>query len=77
VIADMPTKNPRVNVVVTDAIQESIAMIAKREGKSISVVAKELIEDALDKHEDALWSQLAMKRAHGTKKTIPHEKAWK
>lgn len=73
----MPTRNPRLNVVLTDEIYEIIEKIAQQEGKSMSVVAKELMEDALEKHEDLLLSELAMKRESKSKKTISHDKAWK
>ena len=45
--------------------------------QSLSIVAKELMEDALEKHEDMLLSELAMKREAKSKKVISHEKAWK
>lgn len=73
----MPTKNPRLNVVLSGALFETIEKIAKQEGKSMSVVAKELMEDALEKHEDLLLSEMAMKRESRSKKTIDHDKAWK
>lgn len=73
----MPTKNPRLNVVLSDETYEIIEKIAKQEGKSLSVVAKELMEDALEKHEDLLLSEMAMKREAKSKKTIAHDKAWK
>ncbi len=73
----MPTKNPRLNVVLSDETYEIIEKIAKQEGKSLSVVAKELMEDALEKHEDLLLSEMAMKREAKSKKTVSHDKAWK
>lgn len=73
----MPTKNPRLNVVLDTELYELVEKIAKQEGKSMSVVAKELMEDALEKHEDLLLSEMAMKRESQSKKTIPHDKAWK
>ncbi len=73
----MPTKNPRLNVVLDAELYEMVEKIAKQEGKSMSVVAKELMEDALEKHEDMLLSEMAMKRETKSKKTIPHDKAWK
>lgn len=73
----MPTKNPRLNVVLDDKLYEMIETISKQERKSMSVVAKELMEDALEKHEDLLLSELAMKREAKSKKVIPHDKAWK
>ena len=73
----MPTKNPRLNVVLNDELFEMVERIAKKEGKSLSVVAKELMEDALEKHEDLLLSEMAMKREAKSKKTVSHDKAWK
>ncbi len=73
----MPTKHPRLNVVLDDDLLEMVEKISKKEGKSMSVVAKELIEDALEKHEDLILSEMAMKREAKSKKTIPHAKAWK
>ena len=73
----MPTKKPRLNVVLDDDLLEMVEKISKKEGKSMSVVAKELIEDALEKHEDLILSEMAMKREAKSKKTIPHAKAWK
>jgi predicted DNA-binding protein len=73
----MPTKNPRLNVVLDAELYAVIKKIAKQQGKSMSVVAKELIEDALEKHEDLLLSEMAMKREAKSKKPISHDKAWK
>jgi len=73
----MPTKNPRLNVVLNSELYEMVEKISKQEDKSMSVVAKELIEDALEKHEDLLLSEMAMKRENKSKKTVPHDKAWK
>lgn len=73
----MPTKNPRLNVVMNSELYEMIENISKKEGKSMSIVAKELMEDALEKHEDLLLSEMAMKREAKSKKTISHDKAWK
>jgi len=73
----MPTKNPRLNVVLDQDLYEMIERISKQEDKSMSVVAKELIEDALEKHEDLILSEMAMKRESKSKKMVPHDKAWK
>ncbi len=73
----MPTKNPRLNVVLDNELYKMIETLSLQEGKSMSVVAKELMEDALEKHEDMLLSEMAMKREAKSKKTISHAKAWK
>jgi predicted DNA-binding protein len=73
----MPTKNPRLNVVLDDSLYKIIEGLATKEGKSMSVIAKDLLEDALEKHEDLLLSQMAMDRESKSKKVVPHEDAWK
>lgn len=73
----MPTKNPRLNVVLTKAVLKMLSEIARNEDKSLSIVAQELIVEALDRHEDMLLSGLAMKREQEHKKIITHAKAWK
>jgi predicted DNA-binding protein len=73
----MPTKNPRLNVVLDSELFQMVEKLSKQEDKSMSVVAKELIEEALEKHEDLALSEMAMKREAKSKKTIPHAKAWK
>ena len=73
----MPTKNPRLNVVLSKAVLQALTEIAKSEDKSLSIVAQELIMEALDRHEDLLLSGLAMKREMKSKRTVSHDKAWK
>jgi hypothetical protein len=73
----MPTKNPRLNVVLSKAVLQALTEIAANEDKSLSVVAQELIVEALDRHEDLLLSGIAMRREQTSKRTISHDKAWK
>jgi len=73
----MPTKNPRLNVVLTKAVLQALTEVAKHEDKSLSVVAQELIVEALDRHEDLLLSGIAMKRESQSKRTVSHDRAWR
>ncbi|MBI4239033.1 MAG: hypothetical protein HY696_11560 [Deltaproteobacteria bacterium] len=73
----MPTKHPRLNVVLAKTVLNTLMEIAAREDKSLSVVAQELITEALDRHEDLWLSDLAMKRERQTRKCLSHDKAWK
>jgi len=73
----MPTKKPRLNVVLSNAVLKALTELAHKEDKSLSVVAQELIAEALDRHEDLLLSGVAMKREQKSKRTISHDKAWK
>jgi len=73
----VPTKNPRLNVVLDQELYALIEKLSKKEDKSMSVIAKELIADALEKHEDLLLSEMAMKRESQSSKTVSHDNAWK
>lgn len=73
----MPTRNPRLNVVLTKALMQALSEMARNEDKSLSVIAQELIIEALERHEDMLLSNLAMKREQKSGKTISHGKAWR
>lgn len=73
----MPTKKPRLNVVLDESLYKIIEDLSQKEGKSMSVIAKELLEDAIEKHEDLVLSQMAMEREAKSKKTISHKDAWK
>jgi len=77
----MPTKNPRLNITVNETEARLLSTLAKQQNKSISSLAKELILEALDRHEDVTLSKLAgirEKKAQQTiEKRVSHEDAWK
>ncbi len=73
----MPTKNPRINITVEEAAADLLAIMAKREKKSISSIAKELILDALERREDLALSELAHMRESENGKRVKHKDAWK
>ncbi|HBR71040.1 TPA: hypothetical protein DIC20_05465 [Candidatus Dependentiae bacterium] len=73
----MPTKNPRVSVTFEEDAVDLLASIAKKENKSVSGLAKELILDALDRREDLALSSIAKIRDKKGLKKVEHEDAWK
>ena len=77
----MPTKNPRLNITFSQDEAELITSLAKQKHKSISYVAKELILEALERHEDMALSAIADAREEDAKKKaekrISHKDAWK
>ena len=73
----MPTNHPRINITLEPATADLLANLAKQENRSVSSVAKDLILDALDRHEDMALSRLAHDREKSNKKTVKHEDAWK
>ena len=74
----MPTKNPRINVVVEPPLYELIEEIAERQGISMSLVTRDLIKEALEMEEDLGLGQLAAERetTYDKDTALSHEEAW-
>jgi len=75
----MPTLNPRLNVTFQPETVAMLTQIAKREGKSIASLTKELVLDALERREDIALSLLAERREKEQKgkKLYSHAEAWR
>lgn len=48
----MPTKNPRINVVLEKGLYSTINEMAANEGISMSLVMRDLVKEALEIRED-------------------------
>jgi predicted DNA-binding protein len=74
----MPTKNPRINVVLAPHIYADVQTLSKARGLSMSSVVEDLIEDALEIQEDIALAALADERKKSLKKAelVSHKKAW-
>ena len=74
----MPTKYPRLNVVLEPVVMDSVERLAVRDGVSRSMKARELIREALELHEDAHLAKLAHERAKTFKRgeALTHEQVW-
>ena len=74
----MATKNPRLNVVLEPELMSSINHLAKRQRISLSMVARDLIKEALETYEDIHWSKVAQKRETSlkSKKALSHQEVW-
>jgi hypothetical protein len=48
----MPTKNPRVNVVLEEPLYEGLRLWAKRDKVSLSLKVRDLVKEALESQED-------------------------
>ena len=74
----MPTKFPRLNVVLEAPTLRLVRRLARRDGVSLSTKARDLIRDALELCEDAYLAE----RAHERMKTfvrsqaLTHEQVW-
>ena len=75
----MPTKNPRLNIVLEPTIFLLLKKLAKIEGLSLSLKARDLIREALEEHEDLYWAFEANKReaTFDVKKALKHKHVWK
>ncbi|MEP6693931.1 MAG: antitoxin, RHH family protein [Chloroflexota bacterium] len=75
----MPTKNPRVNVVLERPLYDALGRLARREGASLSTKARDLLRDALETHEDVALAEIAAERERslGRTKTLSHDAVWR
>jgi predicted DNA-binding protein len=74
----MPTKNPRINLVLEKPLYRQIQRLAKIEGVSLSLKVRDLIKEALEAHEDIALAKLAEERERTLDKTkaLAHEEVW-
>lgn len=74
----MPTKNPRVNVVLEKPLYEDVERIAGRDGVSLSLKVRDLVKEALEIEEDIALSHLAETREKSLKgnKALKHDEVW-
>jgi len=75
----MPTKNPRVNIVVEPPLYAVIHDLATSEGISMSTIARDLIREAIELREDVALAAFADTRmkSFDRKAALSHEDAWK
>ncbi|HKB24700.1 MAG TPA: antitoxin, RHH family protein [Methylomirabilota bacterium] len=58
----MPAKNPRLNVVLERPLYQALERLARRDGTSLSLKARDLLREALEVYEDQVWAQIAEER---------------
>lgn len=75
----MPTKLPRLNVVLDPAVYSVILRLSKKEGLSMSLVARDLLREALLIYEDLYWAREAETREKTfvRQKALRHDQVWK
>ena len=67
----MPTTLPRISTVVERPIYEAVAMLAKKDGVSLSQKARDLLLEALELIEDAGLDAIVERRRKNRGKSIP------
>lgn len=75
----MPTKNPRVNIIVEQPLYIAMHDLANSEGISMSAIARDLILEAIELREDVALATLADKRVKtfNRKASLSHDDVWK
>jgi len=75
----MPAKNPRVNVVMERPAYYALTRLARRDGASISLKARDLIREGLEIHEDRVLAQIAGERdrTFTRSRALSHAEVWR
>jgi hypothetical protein len=75
----MPTKNPRINIVVEPSLYNIIQDMAEKKGMSLSMLARDLIKESIELYEDISFSRFAEERekTFNPDTAVSHEKTWK
>ena len=74
----MPAKNPRISVILDNQLFDQIAHIAKRDGVSLSLKARDLLKEALEIQEDIILSKLGedRDRTFSNSNALDHDENW-
>ena len=74
----MPSKNPRINIVVEPPLYEQIETLAEQRGISMSMVTRDLIKEALEVEEDIALGNLADERdkTFSEESALSHADVW-
>jgi hypothetical protein len=74
----MSTKNPRLNVVLEPVLFSALKKLAKLDGTSLSLKARDLIREAMEFYEDSHWASQASKREKSLrgKHALSHKEVW-
>jgi len=74
----MPTKNPRINVVLEKPLYKSVERIARKDGVSLSLKVRDLVKEALEMEEDIALASIAGERekTFTRRKALSHDEAW-
>jgi predicted DNA-binding protein len=73
----MTTVNPRINVTLDPQMFGLIGSLAKKENKSVSAKAAELLQTAIELDEDLYYAKLCEERLKNTTKFYSHEEVMK
>ena len=74
----MVTQHPRLNVVLEEELYSEIQKMAKKKGVSLSLMARDLLKEAIERYEDAYWEKTTEQRSKSfsKKNALTHKDVW-
>lgn len=74
----MPTKHPRINVVLEEPLFQAVSKLAQKEGVSLSLKVRDLVREAIDLYEDVYLAEKATERGRtfSRRKALTHNEVW-
>ena len=74
----MPTRNPRINVVLDPELFDKVRILAEKQGVSLSTKVRDLLKEATEVQEDIYLADFAAKRERTAKKSklLSHRDTW-
>ena len=74
----MPAKNPRINVLLDKRLYRAVQDLASDEGVSMSMVMRDLVQEAIELREDQALAAMAEERekSFDPGKALSHEEIW-
>ena len=74
----MPTKNPRVNIVLERPLYEVLQQMAQRENVSLSMKVRDLVRESIDRQEDLALAEIAEEReaSFDRSRGLTHDDVW-
>ncbi|MFP4325541.1 MAG: toxin-antitoxin system, antitoxin component [Desulfonatronovibrio sp.] len=74
----MPTKNPRINVVLEKGLYSAVSDLAQQEGISKSMAVRDLVKEAMEIRGDMALTALAEEREQtfNPDTALSHEEVW-
>lgn len=74
----MPSKNPRINVVLEDNLFENVRFLAEKDGVSLSTKVRDLLRESLEIQEDIFLASFAETRERSMRKSeaLSHDETW-
>ena len=74
----MPTKNPRINIVLDNFLYQNVRLLAKKDNVSLSAKVRDLLKEALEIQEDIALSGFAEERekSWNDSKALTHDDVW-